>query len=161
MDDPLEAKELQIRRRRASAALSAISWTVGSAQLLFWAFALGAAFGPAPLVIGELIAGALFSMAMGLTIASLAVRRRLDGDALVAARVGEGGRKKRLVVFADHLILDDEVIARERLEKARLNEEMELELRVSRPDGFKQRTFSGSRAMLARVRDELNSLVTP
>lgn len=153
----LADRETEIRRSRAKTALSAVLWTVGSAQVLFWSFAIGTWIGPGPLRIAELTAGALFAIALGFSFSGFLVRRRIEGDALFIAAVKEAGKRKRLAIFDEYLTLDDEVVLRRRLKKSSL-EGAELVLSVLDPaleGGTVERTLAGARPTLARVRDEL------
>ena len=157
-------REDLLKRERARSALGAIGWTVGSAQVMFWSFAIGAAFGPGPLLIMELIAGALFAFALGMVMSSVVVRRRLEADAVVIARVREGKRTKRLSVFDEFLTIDEELILRDRVKRAQLVEGPALELSISAAEIGDEsvivtRSFAGARPMLARVRDDLSVAV--
>src|SRR5687768_7166061 len=101
---------------------------------MFWSFAVGSALGPAPLQIAELIAGTLFSFALGMFASSMAVRRRIEAPALVVAKLREGRKKKRVAVFDEYLTIDDEVISRPRLHQAVMSASMELELSLVAPE---------------------------
>jgi hypothetical protein len=153
--------EEEIRQARGKEALSAVAWSVGSSEALFWSFAIGAAFGPAPLHIPELIAGTLFSFALGMITSSWSVRRRLEVPALVVAKLQEGRKRKRIAVYEEYLTIDDEVVSRARLRGVVLSPSVELELSLVAPESSEtevvvQRVFRGARPMLARVRDELS-----
>lgn len=157
-------REDLLKRGRARSALAAIGWTVGSAQVMFWSFAIGAALGPGPLLIMELIAGALFAFALGMVMSSVVVRRRLEADAVVIARVREGKRGKRLAVFDEFLTIDEELILRSRVKKALLTDGPALELAIASSELGDEavivtRSFGGPRPVLARVRDDLS--ITP
>lgn len=152
-----QEREAQIRRDRARAAISTIAWTVGGSGVLFWSFAIGAAFGPAPLGPWELVAGMLFSVAVGLTLSSLMVRRRLDSDALAIAQVREARKRRRLVVFPEYLLVDEQVFLRSRLRHIELDDKVELVVTLETDEGSEVRTFQGPRLMLVRLRDELTA----
>ena len=153
----LADRETEIRRARAKTALSAVLWTVGSAQVLFWSFAIGTWIGPGPLRIAELTAGALFAIALGFSFSGFLVRRRIEGEALFVAAVKEAGKRKRLAVYGEYLTLDDEVVVRRRVRGASL-EGAELVLSILDPaleGGAVDRSLAGARPTLARVRDEI------
>lgn len=157
-------KEDAIRRDRARSALSAVGWSIGSSEVMFWAFAAGAAFGPAPLLPAELIAGALFAFALGMILSSAFVRRRLENTARVVARVREGKKKRRIVVYDEFLAIDDEVLALARVKSAVLTQDYRLELSITPLESNDTslsvtRVFDGDRPALAQVRDELVALL--
>lgn len=159
----LADRETEIRRSRAKTALSAVLWTVGSAQVLFWSFAVGTWIGPGPLRIAELTAGALFAIALGFSFSGFLVRRRIEGEALFVAAVKEAGKRKRLAIYQEYLTLDDEVVVRRRIRATKL-EGGELVLSVLDPaleGGTVERTLVGARPMLARVRDEIAAPPSP
>ncbi len=105
----------RIRRRRSVQAANAALTAIVSVQLAFAAFAIGHALGPAPMRRIELVAGIALSFLLGIALSVPFVRRRLEAGAHLKVDVTEGRHRRRVLVFDDHLVLDQEVVMFEQL----------------------------------------------
>jgi hypothetical protein len=102
----------EIRRFRSIDMRRAVLESIVQTQILFWAWVLGWFLGPAQLSNPEILQGAVLALAIGVVTSWLGLRQYLERQALRRFRGREGGRRRRLVVFEDHLWLDDEIVVR-------------------------------------------------
>jgi hypothetical protein len=100
----------QIRRQRALKAANAALSAIVMVQLCFAAFAVGHALGPAPMRRLELVAGIALSFVIGIVLSLPFVRRRVESGAELKVAVTEGRHRRTVLVFDDHLVLDQEVV---------------------------------------------------
>jgi hypothetical protein len=100
----------QIRRHRSLRAANAALSAIVVVQLLFASFAIGHALGPAPMRRLELVAGIALSFLIGIGLSLPIVRRRLESGASLRVDVTEGRHRRRVLVFDDHMVLDQEVV---------------------------------------------------
>ncbi len=147
----------RLERERARSGAAAFAWALAFAVVPFFAFALGALYGPFPLAREELLGGALLALAFGLVLQAATVRRATEHDARLVARVREGDKGRRVAVFEHHLWIDDAVALRP-VRGARLAEDNTLRIELVDADGAAlTRTFTGRRQVLAALRDELSA----
>jgi hypothetical protein len=111
----------QIRRQRALKAANAALTAIVVVQLLFASFAIGHALGPAPMRKLELVAGIALSFLVGIALGLPFVRRRLESGAALKVDVTEGRHRRRVLVFEDHLVLDQEVVMLDQVTSADLD----------------------------------------
>lgn len=112
-DDLSRAEE--IRRRRSLQAANSALTAVVIVQLLFASFAIGHALGPAPMRKVELLVGIALSFLVGVGAALPFVRRRLESGAKLRVDVTEGRHRRRVLLFSDHVVLDQEVVMLEQI----------------------------------------------
>jgi hypothetical protein len=126
---------------------------MGITQLLFWSFAAGTYFGPAPLFPIELAVGSLLSFLLAAGFSWPIVRRRLEDQARCVVRWKEGRAQRRLAFHDNYLVIDQEIVLQ--LEKVELEPEG---LTLSYPDpeigGRVVRTFTGPADAIARAQRE-------
>lgn len=127
-----EARD-EIRRHRALDAVRTVSSWMSAGQVLFAAFALGASRGPGPLRPAELVAGAIAVALVSLVVSSRVAKRRLEQGAEETVSLLEGRHARRLLVFAEYLLIDEEIIPRAAIRSADV-EESGLVLRYEDPD---------------------------
>jgi len=150
-----EARVRVLERQRASGGARAFAWALAFPVVGFFAFSVGSLLGPVPLARQELMGGAMLSLALGLVVQALTVRRATEHDARFVGRLREGGRWRRVAVFADHFWIDDGVALRP-VRAVQLEADNTLRLAFTDRDGAEvARTFSGTRQVLARLRDEI------
>jgi len=150
-------RETALRIARSRSAAGAVAWSLASTQILFWSFAAGSYAGPGPLTLRELVPGAMSALLLGMVVASIMVRRRLESPALVVLRVQDGGRAMRMAVYGDHVVLGEEVIDRARIRTA-TSDGLELHLEITDPTEATvviRRSLRGPRLELARAADAL------
>lgn len=58
----------------------------------------------------ELLVGIALSFLIGVVVSLPLVRRRLESGAKLKLSVTEGRHRRRVLVFSDHLVLDQEVV---------------------------------------------------
>lgn len=151
----------RLERERARSGAAAFAWALAFAVVPFFAFALGALYGPFPLAREELLGGSLLALALGLVLQAATVRRATEHDARLVARVREGNKGRRVAVFERHLWIDDAVALRP-VRGARLAEDNTLSIELVDADGATlTRTFAGRRQVLAALRDELSADLAP
>jgi hypothetical protein len=109
-----------IRRQRALKAANAALSAIVMVQLLFASFAIGHALGPSPMRRLELVAGIALSFVIGIVLSLPFVRRRLESGAQLKVDVTEGRHRRRVLVFDDHLVLDQEVVMLDQVTSADL-----------------------------------------
>jgi len=102
----------EIRRFRSTDMRRAVVESVVQTQVLFWAWVLGWFFGPAQLSNPEILQGTVLALAIGIVTSWIGLRPYLERQALCRIRGLEDGKRRRLVVFEDHLWLDDEIVVR-------------------------------------------------
>jgi hypothetical protein len=159
MTDPADLAEKQdaILRRRAIEATWAVIWAVGSAELMFAAFAIGSSFGPTPLRPVEILFGSTVFFLSGAILSFRLARRRQERGAHLRARVREGRKEHRVVVFDDHLMIGSEVVLKEALTSAELDDRgLVLRYRDPRYEGAVLRELTGER----RVLEEIHKVTT-
>lgn len=100
----------EIRRTRSLRAANGALVAIVVSQLLFASFAVGHALGPTPLRRLELAAGIALSFLAGVALALPVVRRRLEAGARLRADLSEGRHRRRVLLFDDHMVLDQEVV---------------------------------------------------
>ena len=108
----------QIRRQRAIKAANAALSAIVMVQLLFASFAIGHALGPSPMRRLELVFGIAMSFILGIVLSLPFVRRRLESGASLKVDVTEGRHRRRVLVFEDHLVLDQEVVMFDQVKSA-------------------------------------------
>ena len=158
MTEPADLSEKQniILRRRAMEATWAVLWAIGSAELMFGAFAVGAAFGPTPLRPIEVLLGSTAFFICGAVISFWLARRRQEKGAKLFARVREGRREHRVVVFDDHLTIGGEVVLREAITSTELDERgLVLRYKDPRFEGMVLRELTGERRALEDIKGSL------
>jgi hypothetical protein len=109
-----------IRRQRALKAANAALSAIVVAQVSFASFAIGHALGPSPMRKLELVAGIALSFVFGVALGLPLVRRKLEAGAHLKVDVTEGRHRRRVLVFDDHLVLDQEVVMLEQVTSADL-----------------------------------------
>ena len=146
-----------IIRERARSVRNGVLWSVVQSQALFWSLVLGWSLGPSRLGGGDLIAGATFTLALGVTMSWPFSRRRLEHGRQGVILVGEGGRRRRLAFFDEYFTIDKEIVLRSSVMSASF-EESALWVTYAEPtEGAPVvRTFEGPREKLARVHAELS-----
>lgn len=155
-----EGYEQEIRRARARTSFRALLISIATAQLLFWSFALGATFGARPLIMPELLSGALFSLGLGTLMSWPSIRRRLDADALASARVREGRKKRRIAVYEDHVVVDQQIILRASIQRVEADADI-LRLVIAPQTGLipENRAFVARPDDVTRLREALTASV--
>lgn len=145
-------------RYRWSRALALLR-SICIAELMFGSFVLGTALGPVPLRHIEVILGNAVAVTLGIAIFASTYRRSLGRGAMVVADVLEGSRRarRRILVFSDHLLIDDEIVIRSGM-SAQLEGKV---LWVRYPDprffGPVLREFQGDRTTLESLRTALGA----
>jgi hypothetical protein len=147
----------EIRRRRSADLRLAVFTSVFQTQILFWAWVIGWQFGPATLMIEEIAKGALLTLALGFVSSWLGLRRHLERTALAKLKVLVDGRRRRLVLFVDHLGLGDELIVRSEISTFEASQDF-VTIKFNPSDGSeeKQCRMDGEASALVR----LNSYLT-
>ena len=112
----------EIRSFRSTDTRRAVFTSVMQTQILFWAWVMGWSFGPEPLLPIEIGVGAVFSLALGLVSSWLGLRRYVERQALYRFRAREAGKRRRVVIFEDHLWLDDEIVVCSEISAFAVNE---------------------------------------
>lgn len=130
---------------------------------MFGSFVLGAALGPGPLRRIEVILGNAVAVTLGIAFFAITFRRSLAWGAVLVADVLEGHRRgrRRIVVFSDHLLIDEEIVIR-----AGLTAQLEgnaVVIRYTDPHllGPVLREFAGDRAILESLRSALSTTPEP
>ncbi len=105
----------------------------------------------------ELIAGIAAALVLGVLLALLMNRYRLERDAKWMGAVREGARRRRVALFGDYFTVDREIVIASTVEQASLEGDA-LRLRYLDPvvDGPVLREFTGPRADLARLASALH-----
>lgn len=106
-----------IERRQLRAGIGAATAAVGYALLLFAAFAAGHMLGPTPLAPLEAVLGASGCLLVGLLAARPLARRRREAGATSRWDLMEGSGRRRVLVFEGHVLLDQEVVLKESVER--------------------------------------------
>jgi hypothetical protein len=148
----LTEKQNAIVRRRAMDATWAVLWSIGSAELMFASFAIGASFGPVPLRPIEVLLGSTAFFISGAILSFWLARRRQERGARLHARVREGRKEHRVVLFDDHLTIGGEVVLREAITSTELDDRgLVVRYRDPRFDGAVLRELTGDRQVLEEL----------
>ena len=154
-DDILRQNE--IRRERGRLARGAVLGTVVQAQLLFWSWVVGWLMGPAPMQPPELIAGALFTFAVGAALAFPFVRRRVEAGVALVLKLDENGRRCRVAVFDEYLTIGEEIVLRSAVQQVDLSGRVLHLTYAGASDRVSvSRSFTGGARDLSRLRSELD-----
>ncbi len=148
MTDDVSRPE-EIRRQRSLQAANAALTAIVAAQLMYASFAIGHALGPTPMRRLELVAGIALSFLLGVALSFPFVKRRLENGAKLKARVTEGRRRRKVLVFDDHFLLDQEIVMLDRVQSVE-QQEGRLVLRYEDPahGGRMLRELEGSPSLL-------------
>jgi hypothetical protein len=157
----ISVRHLAIRKNRISAAARSLALCLGVAQLLFASFAVGTAFGPAPLRPLELVLGFALTIIFGASAWPLLLRTRLEHGARLVSVLREGRRTTRTVVFDDHFVLGPEIVLCDSIVSAELDGSV-LVLRYKDPryEGVVLRELSGPSDVLRMMASALKSQAT-
>ena len=133
----------EIRSFRSADVRRAVFTSVIQTQVLYWAWVLGWFFGPEPLLPLEMGVGASFSLALGLVSSWFGLRRYVERHALYRFRAREAGKRRRIVVFEDHLWLNDDIVVRSEVSNFSLTEAgFSLEYEASSGAGKSERSLN-------------------
>lgn len=143
-----------ILRKRAVDTTWAIIWAVGSAELLFAAFAIGAALGPMPLRPIEVLIGSTAFFATGVVASFWLAKRRQEEGSLFELEVRDGRHARRVVVFDRYLSIGSEIVVKEAITELELDERG-LVLRYVDPryEGPVLRELSGDPTALSKLKE--------
>jgi hypothetical protein len=142
-----------ILRRRAIEATWAVLWSVGSAELLFASFAIGATLGPVPLRPIEVLLGSTVFFAIGVIASFWLARKRQEAGSRFQTRVRDGRHERRVVVFDQYLTIGPEVVIKEAITEVALDERgLVLRYRDPRFEGPVLRELSGETADLEELK---------
>ncbi len=154
----LEGRERfeDIKRQRTLQSVAGALSSVVVCQVLFASFAVGHQRGPTPMTPLELIAGVTLALVLGIAFALPTIRRRLETDAEFRLGAVEGRHKRRVVLFEDHLVIDQDVVLLPAIDKAELKG-TGLVLRYRDPtlEGPVLRELEGEESKLKRLQSEL------
>lgn len=147
-----------ILRRRASEATWAVVWAIGSAELMFGSFAIGSSFGPQPLRPLEVLIGSTAFFMTGAAVSFWLARKRQERGAKLHARVHEGRKEHRVVVFDDHLTIGNEVVLKEAIATVELDDRgLVIRYRDARLEGMVLRELSAEKEVLQALHRQLMS----
>lgn len=151
-----------ILRRRASEATWAVVWAIGSAELMFGSFAIGSSFGPQPLRPLEVLIGSTAFFMSGAAVSLWLARKRQERGARLVARVREGRKEHRVVVFDDHLTLGGEVVLKEAIATLELDDRgLVIRYRDARLEGMVLRELTGDKQLLDALHRALTAWGAP
>ena len=145
-----------IRAQRSARALIGLLIALTTSQLLFVSFTLGYWLGPSRLPAREVFVGVTATLILGIVVAILFGRGRLERGSRWAGVLREGQRSRRVAIFADYVTIDREILVRDTVERAEIDGEA-LVLRYVDPvaDGPVLRELTGPRADLKRLAEML------
>ena len=152
----------EIRAERSSRALLGLLGSIGVFQLLYVCFAIGYWMGPSRLPEREVLVGVSGALAIGVVIAVLTHRRRLERGAKWLGTLREGRQARRIALFDEYITVDREILMPSVVERAELDGES-LRIRYVDPiaEGPVLREFSGARSDLAQVAGALKMSEAP
>lgn len=103
-----ELRAVEAGRRRT--LVRSMSWTLVGSVFVFLCFAVGHWLGPVPLRAPEFAAGLLLALVLGIALGIPWGLKRRDQEALGRYQVQEGPRRRRLLVFDQYWLIDDEIL---------------------------------------------------